>query len=55
MIRQVGNRWCIFSHRTGKRLSCYDTKEEAEQALARMGRFKTFINKKKQIYEVPNK
>ena len=38
-IKQVGNKWCIYSHDTGKNLGCSDTRAKAEARLARMERF----------------
>ncbi|MEO0258553.1 MAG: hypothetical protein ABIM32_03890 [candidate division WOR-3 bacterium] len=32
--------WCVFSHKTKKRLSCYKSKEEAKKAIQRMNIFK---------------
>jgi len=32
--------WCIFSHKTGKKLACYPTKKEAKEGLKRMKMFK---------------
>ena len=43
-IKKEGNEYCVISHTTGKTLSCYSTKEEAEKALERMKRFKDNSN-----------
>lgn len=32
--------WCIFSHKTNELLQCYETKQDAEEALQRMHYFK---------------
>lgn len=38
-IKQVGNKWCIYSHETGKNLGCSASKEAAQSRLDRMKRF----------------
>lgn len=38
-IKQVGNKWCIYSHETGKNLGCFKSKAEAQARLDRMKRF----------------
>ncbi len=39
IIRKIGNKWGIFSHRTGKRLGTYDSRADAVKALQRMKAF----------------
>jgi len=39
IIRNVGVKWGIFSHKTGKRLGTYKTRADAEKALKRMRGF----------------
>jgi len=39
-IKKVGSEYCIFSHKTDKKLSCYDTEAEAEKALKRMAQYR---------------
>lgn len=45
-IKPENGEFCIYSHTTGKKLSCYPTKEAAQAALERMKRFrKEFVVK----------
>lgn len=39
VLREVGNKWCLFSKKTGKKLGCHDSKEKAlrqERAIQMM-------------------
>ena len=33
-IKKTGGKWCIYSHKTNKKLSCYPTEQEAKDASA---------------------
>lgn len=41
IIRKIGNQWCVVSHKTGKKLGCFDTKEKAMKHLRRVQFFKS--------------
>jgi len=47
IIRKVGNKWAIFSHKTGKKLGTYPTRAAAVKALQRM---KAFSNQSYEDY-----
>lgn len=41
IIRKVGNEYCVFSHKTGRNMGCYSSKEEAEKRLDQLKRFQS--------------
>ena len=45
MIKKLGNKYCIFSKKTGKKLSCHDTKEQAEKREKQI-KFFVYLSKK---------
>ena len=50
-IKKEGDKWCVYSHTTGKKLGTYNSKEEAEKAIARMGMFKNMKKNKENYFE----
>jgi SPP1 gp7 family putative phage head morphogenesis protein len=53
-VKKSGNEWCVFSHKTGKKISCYSSEEEAKKALARMEMFKHIHSEEPEIIETEN-
>lgn len=39
MIRRKGSRFCVYSHRTGRKFGCYGSRKKARRRLAQMKRF----------------
>jgi len=39
IVKKVGNKYCVISHKTGKSLGCYPTKAQAEKRLKQIKRF----------------
>lgn len=46
-VKKVGDRYCVFSHQTGKKFGCYSTREEAEALLEHISRFAKYLARKR--------
>ena len=40
MKRKVGNKWCLYSKKTGKKLGCYKTKSDVKKRERQVQYFK---------------
>jgi hypothetical protein len=46
-VRKVGNQYCLFSKKTGKKLGCYDSKKGVKKREKQVQYFKHAKGKKK--------
>lgn len=47
MIRKVGNKYCVVSKTTGRKLGCYSSKKQAVKRLRQVEYFKNLKKSKK--------
>jgi len=40
VIRKKGNKFCVYSEKTGRNFGCYPTRKQAEKRLAQIEMFK---------------
>lgn len=40
VVKKIGNKWCVVSHTTGRKLGCYNTEAEAKRRLKQIQFFK---------------